>query len=249
MKRGEKNMKIAICDDITNQLEIIKNATIEYFKSQHDSVEIETFNNSFAFIDTQAKVIYDLVLLDVCMPGILGTDVAREIRMRNDKTEIIFLTTSNEFALDAFEVNAAHYLLKPFTQVAFNKAMDRAMQHIDNKLTKMIYLKCPKGAVQAVDKNSISYIEASAHRQNVILHDGTIIETVQTLFELYHTLQELTVGQFITPYKGFVVNQQAISTIESDMIVLKSGKSIPIPRRTFNSLKQTYFNYMFGGRK
>lgn len=241
-------MRIAICDDMPEQLELIKKVTLEY-GFYNDSYEIDTFNKSYDFLDAHEKETYDLVLLDICMPGMLGTEVAKEIRTRKDKTEIIFLTTSNEFAIDAFEVNAVHYLLKPFTQIAFNQAVDRAMQRIDQKLTKMMYLKCPKGVVHSVDKNSISYIESSAHRQSVILNDGTTIETVQTLLELYQTLQELSNGQFITPYKGFIVNQHAISTIESDRITLKSGKIIPIPRRTFNIIKQTYFNYMFGGRK
>lgn len=242
-------MRIAICDDKFEQLELIKYSTISYFTAHQESYEIDAFSNAFDFLDAHEKSIYDLVLLDICMPGLLGTEVAREIRSRNDKTEIIFLTTSNEFAIDAFEVNAVHYLLKPFTQEVFIKALDRAMQVIEKKRLKMIYFKCPKGVIQAIDKNSISYIEASSHRQSVILNDGTNIETVQTLSELYNSLQELSIGQFINPYKGFIVNQHAISTIESHQIVLKSGKSIPVPRRTFINIKQTYFNYMFGERK
>ena len=239
-------MKIAICDDVSKQLETIQNATVEYLKSKNLFAEIDAFNKGFDFIDSHDKIKYDLVLLDICMPGILGTEIAKEIRLRKDKTEIIFLTTSKEFAIDAFEVNAVHYLLKPFTQEAFTKAMDKAMIHIGHRHMTMVYLKCPKGVVHAVDKNSISYIEAASHRQKVILSDNTTIETVQTLAELYQTLQTLSFGQFITPYKGFIVNQHAISRIESSGIVLKSGKSIPIPRRTFHFIKQTYFDYMFG---
>ena len=56
----------------------------------------------------------DIVLLDVCMPGILGTEVAQELRKFSSSTEIIFLTTSDEFAMDAFAVKATDYLLKPF---------------------------------------------------------------------------------------------------------------------------------------
>ena len=242
-------MRIAICDDKLDQLQIIKTATLDYFKSHNDIVEIDTFHQAFDFLDAHQKSKYDLVLLDICMPGLLGTEVAREIRLNKDNTEIIFLTTSNEFAIDAFEVNALHYILKPFSQEVFNKAMDRAMHQIDNKKTKMLYLKCQKGALYSVDKNAISYIESSAHRQTVVLNDGTIIETVETLLKLNDILKEIAPNQYITPYKGYIVNQHAISAIESDKLVLKNGKHIPIPRRTFNMIKQTYFDYMFDGRK
>lgn len=241
-------MRIAICDDKLEHLENIKDATFKYFNAEQEIVEIGAFNHAFDFLDTQERTTYDLVLLDVCMPGMLGTEVAKEIRMNKDKTEIIFITTSHEFALDAFEVNAAHYLLKPFTQEAFNHAMNRAMHNINHNLTKMVYFKSPKGVIHAVDKNKIIYIEADAHKKNVFLNDGTCIETVQTLCDLYQTLQELTSGQFITPYKGYIVNQHAISSIECQKIVLKGGKRIPIPRRTFSLIKETYFNYMFQTR-
>ena len=97
------------------------------------------------------------------MPGILGTEVARELRHQSNKMEIIFLTTSNEFAVDAFEVNAAHYLIKPFTQEAFHEAMDRAINHMEHLQVKMVSFKCPKDVVKAVEKDTICCIEGAAH--------------------------------------------------------------------------------------
>jgi len=241
-------MKIAICDDLPVQIERIYNATSQYFKGCQEVYTIDTFSKAFDFLNIQAKDNFDLVLLDICMPGILGTHVAKEIRMRNDKTEIIFLTTSNDFAIDAFELNAAHYLLKPFTQDQFEKAMNRALQNIKRKEKKMTFLKLPKGIIHAVETNTIIYIEAAAHRQFVILNDGLVIETAQTLAELYNAVQVANEDVFITPYKGYIVNQHAISRIESDKIILNNGKKIPIPRRSFKRIKETYFNYMFKGK-
>lgn len=242
-------MKIAICDDKSEQIAIIKAAAEKYFYARKTvTVEIDTFQNALDFLDSQEKSGYDLALLDICMPGMLGIDVAKEIRQRRDKTEIVFLTTSDEFAVEAFRVSAAHYLLKPLIQRDFDEAMDRAIQNICSNHKRTVYLKCPESVVEAVDKDAIIYIEGAAHKQSVVLVDGKVVETVQTLTELLKTLERLSEGQFISPYKGFIVNQTAISTIESGKIVLKSGKCIPIPRRSFRQIKQTYFDYMFKGR-
>ncbi len=241
-------MKIAICDDKIKQIEIIKTAAQEYFCKRKNTVEIDIFDKAFDFLDAQKKSSYDLALLDICMPGMLGTDIAKEIRQRQDKTEVVFLTTSDEFALEAFALRAAHYLLKPFTQSAFNDAMDRVMQNIDKNLSKIVYLKCSGGIIKVIDKDSITYIESSAHKQSIFLTDGIIVETVQTLTELLKVLNELSMGQFINPYKGFIVNQCAIRTIENDKIIMKNEKCIPIPKRNFRIIKQTYFDYMFKGR-
>ena len=84
-------MKIAICDDKIRQIEIIKSAAYEYFSARKITVEIYTYDKAFDFLDAHKKCGYELVLLDICMPGMLGTDVAKEIRQRKDKTEVVFL--------------------------------------------------------------------------------------------------------------------------------------------------------------
>jgi len=242
-------MKIAICDDIETQVEMIKQSTIKYFKDIHQTVHIDTFNQVFTFLDAHDKSPYDLVLLDIVMPGLLGTEAAREIRLKPNKTEIIFLTTSNEFAVDAFEVNASHYLLKPYPEATFNQALSRALSRMEQKQSKTVLFKGAKGVLIPMDKDLICYIEANSHRQVVIQMDGKSVEIVQTMTDIFNRLETLSTGQFIQPYKGFIVNQRAIAAIESDRIVLKNGVHIPLARRTYHLVKQAYFDYMFGGRE
>ena len=105
-------LHIAICDDQPDQIQSIRRSSETYFQNKHDTVSYETFDKSFSFVDAiEQGAVFDIVLLDVCMPGILGTEVARELRKYNRATEIIFLTTSDEFAVDAFAVKATDYLL------------------------------------------------------------------------------------------------------------------------------------------
>lgn len=209
---------------------------------------MDLYSKAFDFLDAQEKKRYDLVFLDIYMPGMLGIEVAKAIRKKDDQTAIIFLTTSPDFALDAFELEAIHYLLKPFSKPSFTEAMDRAVRVLETMKTQWIQLKCPKSTVQSIDKNTITYIESKAHRQEVYLQNGDMIESVSTLSELFITLESISFGQFISPYKGFIVNQNEIKSIETDKIFLKSGKTIPIPRRTFNAIKTIYFKYMFGDK-
>ena len=100
-------LHIAICDDQPDQIRSIRQSSERYFQDKQDTVSYETFDNAFSFVDTiNQGAIFDIVLLDVCMPGILGTEVAQELRKFSSSTEIIFLTTSDEFAMDAFAVKA-----------------------------------------------------------------------------------------------------------------------------------------------
>ena len=118
-------LRIAICDDQPTQLMLICSAAKQYFAEfQKYVAEVYGFQNAMEFLDSLEQTGgYDIAILDICMPGINGVRVGTEIRKRKDPTEIIFLTTSNEFAVEAFALNAVHYLVKPFTQEQFQDCL------------------------------------------------------------------------------------------------------------------------------
>lgn len=170
-------LRIAICDDKLEEIEMIKNAGENYFSSMDSNWEFFVYSNPLEFLeDIPKKPSFDILLLDICMPGILGTDVAREIRKRKDKTEIIFLTTSTEFAIEAFALDAAHYIVKPFLQKDFNLAMNKARLLLSKKETKTITLKLRGSEVRTIDINEISYVECFSHTQTISLTDGDSFE-------------------------------------------------------------------------
>lgn len=239
--------KIAICDDNPQQLERIQ-AAVEHYCSTHEicNAQIETLAGSLLFLEAlEQRGGCDIALLDICMPGILGTQLAAEIRRRHDKTEIIFLTSSDEYAVDAFALKAAHYLLKPFSQEQFDEAMDRAMARFSAGLPKNLVIKSENGELHNIDVGDILYIESQGH--DVIVHTAaqTLTENRRSLARLLEELAALSPGQFLSPYKGYIVNQAAIITIQRENIILKSGVKIPIPKRGYKELQDRYLDYRF----
>ena len=102
-------VRIAICDDLRDQLELIRKAVQLYFQDKREPIEVFTYENAMDFVDAfEKKGNFDIVLLDICMPGLLGTDIAAEMRKQKSRAEIVFLSTSEEFAVEAFAVRAAH---------------------------------------------------------------------------------------------------------------------------------------------
>ena len=240
-------MRVAICDDNPEQLNIIR-AAVENYSERYPELSMQTalYDSPFLFIEEWSKNgNYDVLLLDICMPGILGTEVAKEIRQRNENLEIVFLTTSADFAVEAFSLKAAHYIVKPFSQERFDEAMDRAVEKHKNTMVKNITLKLRSGEARLVDLNEIMYVESFSHSQNIHLKTGEQIETRQTLSELQALFKEHAKEQFISPYKGYIVNQKSIRSIEPDNVTLKSGINIPIVRRNFKQIKDQYFAFIF----
>ena len=106
-------LRIALCDDVQIELNTIRQAAETYFRDAREPVTYVSFTNAFAFAEAIEKgARFDIILLDICMPGMLGTEVAEELRKQDKLAEIIFLTTSDEFAVEAFSVKATDYIKK-----------------------------------------------------------------------------------------------------------------------------------------
>lgn len=238
-------VRIAICDDVSEQVAVIRKAAENYFAKHKEPVEFTEYTNAFVFLgDLELKDRFDIVLLDICMPGILGTEVAAEMRRNNSKAEIIFLTTSDEFAVQAFAVKAAHYLLKPFTQEEFDDAMERTMELIVQNHSGKIIFRLVGTGIQVEEINNILYAESKGHILLVYLKDGTYLQTRLTLSRFLSMVNNYSPGQFVSPGKGYIVNQLAIHVIKSDCIEIH-GQYIPLAKRKFREFQENYFKYIF----
>lgn len=238
-------LRVAICDDLPEQAALIENAARTYFKSIKEVVEILTFHNAMDFLDAfEVKGHFDIALLDICMPGILGTDIAAEMRKAKSRCEIVFLSTSDEFAVEAFAVQAAHYLVKPFTQAEFNAALNRVMDSIRQRHSHKIIFRLVGGGIQVEEVNHILFSQSNGHVQQIYLKDGSSVETRQSLNSLWDTLEDIAPGQFVSPSKGYLVNQAAIHVIKNNDIEV-GGHHIPLSKRKYRQFQEEYFQYIF----
>ena len=243
-------LRVVICDDDALQLEKIHTACKEYFALHPEySVEIVTFGNPLECLEKLEKTGgCDIALLDICMPGISGISVAKEIMTRDSHTQVLFISTSDEYAVQAFTVGALHYLTKPFTQQDFHIGMDRVVKKFQI-IPKYFYINGEGGALHKVDARELMYIESIRNDRCLHIADGRIINTRRSLQEILGELETLCPGQFISPYRGFVVNFSAVSAVTAEGIVLKNKEKIPIKPGSFRALRSRYFAYAFGEEK
>lgn len=238
-------LRIAICDDQAEQVQLIRKAAENYFKTKREFVSYEDFDSAFAFIDAiEHGAVFDIVLLDVCMPGLSGMDAAQELRNRHSRAEIIFLTTSDEFAVDAFAVKATDYLLKPFTQNQFNKAVDRAFSYIRQRNSAKMIFRLIGGGIRVEEIARILYMESHGHIIQVHLSDDTMLETRKSIQEMKEELDKIAPGQFASPNKGYLVNLSAIHLIKAEYVEIH-GHHIPLGKRKYREFQELYFQFMF----
>lgn len=244
-------LHIAICDDQVSQLSMIHRSVEKYFSSHHSIYyEISDFSDSLKLLEKiQHEGAFDIIILDVMMPKALGTEIAGEIRKRSEKSEIIFISSSRDYALDAFSYNAVHYILKPFSDDDLAEALDRAMKNFTEKSIKKILLHLENGVVQSVDVEDISYIESVNYRRIVHVNGTTYEETKTTLAKFAEELELLSPGSFFQPYRGYIVNLAEIRTITPNCLVLRDGTSIMIKRGDFRKIRDLYFQWSFREKK
>lgn len=112
-------MRIAVCDDDEQEVSRIGKLLTEYETDREISVGCHYFTNSTDFLCEMRGGEYDLVLLDVLMPGVGGIQAAQELRELDKNVRLIFVSASPEFAVESYSVGAYYYLLKPISADSF----------------------------------------------------------------------------------------------------------------------------------
>ena len=149
-------MKIAICDDDKNELFHI---LADYQIQKNTDFSYKPFESSMELATNAAEERYDIYLLDVVMPGLNGMELAKEIRSYDKAADIIFLTTSPEFAVESYTVKASNYLIKPIQKDRLFDALDDIMKtRIEDQASSLV-LKSSVG-VHKVRISEIIYVEA-----------------------------------------------------------------------------------------
>lgn len=195
--------------------------------------------------DFESDSKFDIVILDIIMPEALGIDIARRIHVLNPKIRIIFITISHDYAIDAYDIGAVHYVTKPVGYEALKQALDRAIPAFEEKAEARIVIQMRNSVVQSIDCDDIYYIESIGYRRVVYTKKGVFEETRQTLTSFMDELERLCPGRFFIPYRGYVVNLDEITTITPDHIVMKEGSKILIKRGDFRRIRDIFFSWTF----
>ncbi len=234
-------MNITICDDRENELENIKRIVSEYAKAHAElSIKIDCYLNPLDMLESISKNgVPDIALLDVCMPGILGTEVAKELKTKSeDNTDIIFLTTSSDFAVEAFALHVNDYLTKPFTRERLTDTLDRIIE----KRKRRLFVSVTSGReIHRIDLYQVLYMESKNHNVEIYLKSGKNIKTHTTLADMKSLFDN--VKGFISVGASYIVNLRCVQSILQTELIMVNGQNIPVPRRLRNDVKEWYFDF------
>lgn len=233
-------IRIAICDDEPLEINRAENILMRY-ALEHPQYQIKIYSfvaplELLSHVEERGG--FDVMLLDVYMTGILGTDTARELRKLGDDAEIIFLTTSKDHALDAFEVNAAQYLVKPYEELCLFAALDKVMQRINVERRGVITLKTSEGIARLAPRDVVFTETGRNNYQIMHTIQGKKLEVRMTASELFELLSQNK--YFIRCGVSLSLNLKYIRQISKDAIVFDTGERLAYPYRVYQKLKDEF---------
>ena len=236
-------IRIAICDDELHECERAQSLLMKYVQ-EHPQYQttVASFSAPFdllSHVDEYGS--FNIYILDVYMAGMLGTEAARELRKLNDKGEIIFLTTSRDHAIDAFEVDAAQYLVKPYTESAFVSALEKVLNRLNVERRHNITLKSSKGVVRLFTRNIIFTETGRNNYQIIHMIKGEKLEVRMTSSELFILLSQSKV--FVRCGASINLNLKYVRQIKKDMVILDSGEHLAFPYRSYPMLKEKFLQF------
>ena len=233
-------MRIAICDDE----KIFLSKLIEQVKKWADErgivIDIHAFSNGDDLLRAHDYESMDLIILDIIMPLLNGIDAARELRLTDKDIPVIFLTSSRDFAVESYEVDAFYYLVKPVDEEKLFRVLDRFMETVDSN-SETFTARTMDGFCK-ISLSDILYMEAQNKLVEVILRNGRKIE----IHELFSRCEELfTIDKgFFKCHRSYIVNMAYVNQFTKTDIIM-GIHTVPISRNRYSEFKEAYFEHMF----
>ena len=235
---------IAICDDSKQERQILAALFKRYQELHATPLQIHIFQNGFSLLDAidQGKR-FDITILDILMPGENGIEIARNIRASGTDTEIIFLTSSPEYAVDSYEVKAQNYLLKPITEEKFFASIDSILAELDEKDTASFIIYTTEKQYSRIRVSSLVYGEVTHRTITLHLADQTMISAVMTFTDFQDILKAYP--DFIYPHRSYAVNMNYIQYVTKSDIILTDGQKIPLSRNNYMKISEQFLNFAY----
>ena len=232
-------MKILLCEDNPTDLEKARECIVAAVKDYSVDYTLKTCESADACMEYLKTELPDLVFMDVFMNEASGIGLAREIRNLSESAQIVFLTSSNEFAAESYELRAMDYILKPLTPSRVKKTFDHYMKK-QQPQKRHILVKRGRDIVK-IEESGILYVRTIGNETSFYTKTG--------VFSFYYPMREienqLDPEHFLKIRKGLIASMDYIDTMEGDYCVLKNGEEYAVSRKNKAESRQKYYNYQF----
>ncbi|MBD5507709.1 MAG: response regulator transcription factor [Lachnospiraceae bacterium] len=252
-----KTVTITICDDDKTLQEFLQQKIRKFCANKNTSCRIICCDSGEELLNLPAP---DILFLDIQMSGKNGMETARELRRRHEDTILIFVTAMSEYVYEAFDVDALHYLIKPFSDEKLQEVLEKALRQLqslseikegqrksekplENQENSKILLVKRGGLSTKVFLSDIIYAEV--FNRKVMLH------TINGEIEYYGKLTDLSEQagvDFYRTHRAYLVNLKYVEKYNATTVWLEQGTAL-LSKKQFSGFVQQYMQYINRQRK
>lgn len=235
-------IQVAFCDDDLSVTNEINTLIQRYCTEQDQKIACTAFHSPLELLaEVEKGIHFDILFLDIIMPGQNGINVAKEIRQNDQTVKIVFLTSSAEFAVESYTVDAFSYYVKPVREEAFRSLLDSAISKCEREKQGSLILRCKNG-ITRITLEKLVYCEVIGRTLIFHMENGINLESIGSLDELSRELAQY--GCFLRPHRSFLLNMEYIQSISYKAITLENLEKIPIPHGKCSEIKKQYLEYV-----
>lgn len=233
-------IKVALCDDDRKALPVIAGAAESAFSAQGIQAEIQKFSSGEALLKAMDQTHYQLLLLDIEMPGLDGIAVGKQIRAKGDNTKIVYVSEAESRVFESFMVQPLGFVRKSNFLNDISAVVELYIKTTAQE-QKGDYLDfTTRSGILTLKSRQIRYIEGNRNYQSLYVEGRREpIEIKMTMDKL----EEMTEPYgFIRIHKGYLVNYQYIQRLSSTQAEFQDGTQLPIGRSKIGEVKMRYLS-------
>lgn len=228
-------IRIAVCEDEQILLEQLT-ANIRAILDKHSIIyHMEAYTNGAALLAREA---FDILFLDIVMEPFSGLELAKKLRARGDASKMIFITSHEQYAIDAYDVQAYHYLTKPVDIKKMEDVLLKLCGLLKEEYGRAITIR-QGAAVRRVSLGQILYLEIMDRK--IYLHKD------REYFPFYGKLGEFEAmlpDTFFRCHRSYIVNFDHVQRYKKEEIWLDNEEAIPLSRRRYQAFGQGFMHYL-----
>lgn len=232
-------IQIAVVEDQESERKHISDC-LKYLADQENvQFTITEFPTGLAFLGNY-QPIYDIVLMDIEMPGMNGMDTAKALRKMDTSVILVFITSLAQYAVQGYDVDALSFIVKPVSKYDFAMKMSRAVARTAKRQDDSVQVRTDRETVQ-IRISDIKYLDVSGHY--VVYHttEGDLME--------YTTLKnaEDKIGKdyFVRCNRCYLVNLRYVSAVRDDLVYIRED-ALQISRPQKKIFLNAFAKYLGG---
>lgn len=228
-------IKTAIIDDSDIDRTLIKLFLAKYSEERKVYFEVSEYKSAEEFFASGQSGV-QLAFLDIYMEGINGIELGRTIREKDKDIVIVMVSGSNEYASEAFEIQADYYLKKPVVRELF----DKCMQNVLCKTFDRTYVEIFTGRKQVkIFVQDIFYVETGGRK--LIIH--TIDGDYETYMPISSFLKMAPESLFVRTSRFEAVSLLHTERINVDDIFLDNGQQLTLSPKMSDEVREAFHSY------